>query len=111
MNLKQKDLVLLSYPFSDLKERKVRPALVISNNSFNRKFKDCVMVPLTTVIKNELYSIVIDQDDLDSGKLIKQSRIRVDKVFSVEKKLVLKKIGIVSDKIFGEIRKEFVSIV
>ena len=69
------------------------------------------MVPLTTVIKNELYSIVIDQDDLDSGKLIKQSRIRVDKVFSVEKKLVLKKIGIVSDKIFGEIRKEFVSIV
>ena len=57
MNAKQKEIVLLPYPFSNLKETKVRPALIISNDFFNKKSDDCIMVPLTTIIKEEPYSV------------------------------------------------------
>ena len=106
MNIKQKDIVLLPYPFTDLEGTKVRPAMVVSNDIFNNKSADCIMVPLTSVIKDHPYSILINQIDLSSGKLLKPSRIRADKVFTVEKKLIIMKIGILNDKTFQNVKSE-----
>ena len=106
MNVQQKDLVLLPYPFSDLEGTKVRPALIVSNDLFNKKSFDCIMVPLTTVIKDEPYSIIINQEDLSSGKLLKSSRIRADKIFTVEKNLIVMKIGVINNNTFDKIKSE-----
>ena len=110
MNINQKELVLLPFPFSDLESKKVRPALIISNNNFNKKSDDCLMVPLTSIIKDEPYSIIISQENLSSGKLIKTSRIRIDKIFSIEKNLIIAKIGILNDNIFEKIKSEILKI-
>jgi len=110
MNVKQKELILLPYPFSDQEGSKVRPALVISNNSFNKKSEDCIMIPLTTVIKEVPYSILINQENLTSGKLLKPSRIRIDKIFTIRQSLVRMKIGVISDDIFKEIKAELSKI-
>jgi len=110
MNVTQKEIVLISYPFSDLEGKKVRPAVVISSNNFNKKSNDCVMIPLTTVINDKPYSILLNQNDLDKGKLLKPSRIRVDKIFTVEKKLIVMSIGFIGDNIFGKIKKELSKI-
>lgn len=110
MNLKQKEIVLLPYPFTNLESAKVRPAIVISNNSFNKKSADCIMVPLTTVIKDEPYSILINQKDLYSGKLLRPSRVRVDKIFAVEKKLAMMKIGSIKSILFEKIKSEINNI-
>jgi len=106
MRVEQGEVVLLSYPFSNLKGSKVRPALVVSNDEFNRKSDDCVMVPLTTVIKDEPYSVLIEQGNFSSGKLLRSSRVRVDKIFCVEKGLVRMKIGKLKDDCFEKVRKE-----
>jgi len=53
----------------------------LSNNDFNKKCQDCVAVPLTTVIKDEPFSFMINQGNLETGKLLKPSRIRIDKIF------------------------------
>jgi len=106
MNVQQKEIVLLPYPFSDLEGKKVRPAIIMSNNQFNRKSDDCIMVPLTTVIKNEPYLIIINQENLSSGKLLKQSRVRADKIFAIEKNLVIMKIGMINEKTFQKIKLE-----
>ncbi len=111
MILNQKEIVLLSYPFSNLEERKVRPALVISNNELNKKTEDCILVPITGVIKKEKYSIIISQNDLVKGNLIKMSRIKVDKPFCAERKLILKKIGILKEDSFDKVKKEFVNLI
>lgn len=110
MNVQQKEIVLLPYPFSDLEGTKVRPAIVVSNNIFNRKSDDCIMVPLTTVIKDEPYSVIINQEDLTSGKLLKPSRVRADKIFTVEKDLIMMKICVINDKTFEKIKGEIVKI-
>jgi len=106
MIVNQKELVLISYPFSNLVGRKVRPALVVSNNFLNRKSSDCLLVPLTSVIKNKPFSVLITQKDLQAGKLIKNSRIRLDKIFNFEKEKIVLKIGILKDNVFKEIKKE-----
>ena len=110
MNVNQKELVLIPYPFSNLEGTKVRPALIVSNTQFNKKSEDCIMVPLTTVIKNEPYSIIIDQQNLSSGKLLKQSRIRVDKIFCVEKNLINMKIGKLKEDSFKNVKEEILKI-
>lgn len=110
MNIKQKELVLLPYPFSNLEKSKVRPALVVSNNSFNLKSDDCLMVPLTSIIKEEPYSLIINQKDLSSGKLLKESRIRCDKLFSVEKNLIIMKIGTLKTEIFDKVKSDIFKI-
>lgn len=110
MNLKQKELVLLPYPFSDQEGSKVRPALVISNNSFNKKSEDCIMLPLTSVIKEVPYSVLINKEDLTSGKLLKPSRIRIDKIFTIRQSLARMKIGVINDSIFREIKSELSKI-
>ena len=91
--LNQGEIVLLPFPFSDLEESKIRPALIVSSNSVNSKSDDLLMVPLTNIIKKESHSILINQNDLYSGKLIKPSRIRADKIFCVTKELIVMKIG------------------
>lgn len=110
MEIKQKDVVLLPYPFTDLKGKKIRPALVVSNDFVNNKSKDCIMLPLTSVIKDEPFSIVINQDDLSSGQLIKPSRIKIDKIFTVEKRLVVIKIGTLSNNIFEKVKAELLNV-
>ena len=110
MQVNQKEVVLLPYPFSNLESTKVRPALVVSNNHFNKKSDDCIMAPLTTIIKSEPYSIVIEQETMSSGKLLKPSRIRADKIFCVEKNLITMKIGKLKDSSFEKIKEEIFKI-
>ncbi len=84
--------------------------MVVSNDFFNKKSGDCVLVPLTTIIKDEPYSFVINQENLSSGKLLKQSRVRADKIFCVAKNLIIMKIGIINDKTFEKIKLEIIKI-
>jgi len=106
MIFQQKEIVLLPYPFSDQGGTKVRPAIIVSNDTFNRRCEDCVMVPLTTVIKDEPFSLLINQDCLESGKLLKQSRIRIDKIFTIKKDIIMMKIGKVNNEMLVKIKSE-----
>ena len=106
----QKEVVLLPYPFSKLERTKVRPALVVSNNQFNKRSDDCLMVPLTTIIKDKPYSVIIKQDNMLSGKLLKPSRIRADKIFCVEKNLITMKIGKLKDNSFEKVKEKIFKI-
>ena len=46
--MKKGDVVLISFPFTDLTSVKVRPALVISNDSYNEVQDDIVLLLITS---------------------------------------------------------------
>lgn len=47
MKYNQRDIVLVNYPFTDLKGSKVRPALIISNKRVN-KTGDYIFIMITS---------------------------------------------------------------
>jgi len=110
MNINQKDLVLIPFLFSDQSSTKVRPALVVSSKRFNKEAEDYIAVPLTSVIKNVKHSFLIFQNDLSLGNLIKPSRIRTDKIFTIKKKLLITKIGSLKEETFKKIKEDILNI-
>lgn len=103
--ISQREIILLSFPFSDLRTSKVRPAIVISNNEYNNKSNDMIVVPLTTNLQSKDYSFVITNSDLDRGRLIKDSSVGVDRILSVDKNLVRLVIGRVNKRVQSRIKK------
>lgn len=91
--ISQRDVVLLSFPFSDLQTSKVRPAIVLSNDRYNRRSENFVAVPLTSNLKLRDYAIMMTNKEMESGHLIVNSKVKVDGVFSVSQRLVRMKIG------------------
>jgi len=103
--MRQKEIVIVPYPFSDSDESKVRPALIVSNDKYNQSSLDFIMAPLTSVLKNDAYSIFISQDNLASGELMLASRIKANKLFSIKKSRIITKLGVLSDDKFAEVKK------
>jgi mRNA interferase MazF len=90
LKVNQKDIVLINFPFSDLSGAKVRPALVISNQGYNTKSLDTVVLALTSNLSTSNYKVFVSNQDLESGRLPVDSAIRVDKPFSVLQSKILK---------------------
>jgi mRNA interferase MazF len=104
--ISQRDIALLSFPFSDLKSSKVRPVIVISNDGYNKKSEDMIVVPMTANLKIKEYAFLVTNSDLESGKLIKDSKVKVDRIFSVSQKIIRMKIGKVKEEIMKQVKEE-----
>ena len=90
LKVKQREIILIHFPFSDLTGAKVRPALVISNNPYNRTNLDTVVLAITSNLSPHPYKVLVETKNLESGSLPLKSAIRVDKPFSVLQTKVLK---------------------
>jgi mRNA interferase MazF len=102
-NVKQRDLVLLPIPFSDLTAKKRRPVIVISNDAYNQKTEDLVVVAVTSNIEKRDYTLLLTQNELETGNLPKISMIRVDKIYSVSQSIVVKRFGRIQPDTFVRI--------
>ena len=50
---KRGDIVLVSFPFTDLSSSKRRPALVVSPDSFNEAMQDLVLAAITSRVAED----------------------------------------------------------
>ena len=100
----QREIILLNFPFSNLKQSKVRPAVIISNDRYNKKSDDVVVVPLTSNLLQTDYDMLITNKNLEKGNLIVDSRVKIDRIFSVDKKLIKMNIGKIDKQTFSKIK-------
>lgn len=84
------DIVLVSFPFTDLSSSKRRPALVISPDPFNEQGQDVVLIAITSQEPDDS-AVTIDARDCVDGELPKTSFVKLSKLFTVHSTLVLKK--------------------
>lgn len=108
---RQGDILIVPFPFTNLNSVKQRPVLVLSKNNYNRNSEDLIVCGITSNLREENNSILINNDSLIDGFLPRSSLVKVDKLFSVHKSLIKKRIGIVSDEIFSEVRRKFLDLV
>jgi len=81
---KQKDIVLTKFPFSNLTDFKVRPVLVLSKNSYNRKYADVIVCAITSNLEESDYGLTITTESLEEGHLKMASKVRADAITNIE---------------------------
>ncbi len=107
----QGDIIIVPFPFSDLSGTKQRPVLILLKSEYNRHTIDLITCGITSNLKDIDYSILIDNEDLEDGKIPIKSRIKVDKLFTLEKIIVKKRIGKVNNETFEKVKKEFINLI
>jgi len=111
MMLKQRDIILIPIPFTDLASQKRRPAIIISSDTYNSKNEDIVVVALTSNIEPRDFTISLTTDDLEEGILKVTSMIRADKIYTLNKSIVLKTFGRVKPVILAKIKDSLIKLI
>lgn len=104
---RQRDIVLVPFPFSDLSGQKVRPVLVLSNDAYNQQSADVVVCGLTTNLRPASYSIIINVTDVEPpGTLRHRSKIKADTIASLEQSILIKQIPRLRLPVFKQVIAE-----
>jgi len=93
------DIIIIDFPYSNLVHYKRRPAIVIKIP----KGEDIIVCQITGSSSEESTELVLKESDFQQGSLKRQSYIRVDKIFSVEKLMINYKVGSLRQEKFNEI--------
>ncbi len=103
--MNKRDIILISIPFTDLSERKIRPALILA------KIKDdllCCFISsnLETETKHDL---VVKKDNKNNLKV--DSVIKCGKLFTLHKSLVEWKIGRLDERDYELTARKLIKLI
>lgn len=100
---KQREIVLVPFPYSDLTNSKRRPVLIVSNNEYNDSFHDVLVCVITSNLSQDSYSVNLENDDLEIGNLPESSIVKTHKLFTIHQTKILRKFSIVKSEYFDKI--------
>ena len=100
------DVVLVSFPFSDLSAIKKRPALVAAT----LEGEDVVLCQITSKAIFDRYALPLAESDFEKGRLPVESRIRTNKLFTASTSLVLYKMGTVNKQVVKKAEENIIKI-
>jgi mRNA interferase MazF len=101
------DIVVLPFPFSDLRGFKKRPALIIAD----LKGDDIILCQITGEERKDDYSIILKSIDLEKGKLKIESRIRPNRLFTIDKSTIFYKLGKLKTQKIKEVESKIIQII
>jgi len=102
-------VVLATFPFSDLTSNKLRPCLVIGLAEFN----DIALCQITSKRYRSRRAVALLKTDFSEGSIVTNSFIRPDKIATLDRGTVKTVLGTVSDSKLYEVKrmlKEFLKI-
>ena len=99
-------VVLVEFPFSDLSDKKIRPAVVLAKA--NRQ--DWFLCQITSNAGIDDKAIEIKDTDFVTGSLRQRSFARPDKIFTGHESLIDRRVGILSDKATSGIVEAVIAI-
>jgi mRNA interferase MazF len=91
--------VLVHFPFSDLSQSKLRPAVVLANAGRG----DWVLCQITSNPYGDRMAEPISDDDFSSGSLEIHSYARPGKLFTASSKLMVSEVGVLRQESFVKI--------
>ena len=101
---RQRDIVLVPFPFSDLSSQKVRPVLILSNDAYSQQSADVMVCGLTTNLRPAPYSVIVNVTDVEQPDTLKhKSKIKADAIASLEQSLLIKRIACLKPSVFKQV--------
>lgn len=89
------DVVIVTFPFSDLSGKKLRPALVVAQAEFD----NLILCQITSKSYTSKRATSISMEDFSEGGLPISSYARPDKLFTAESVIVKRVAGRLSSKL------------
>src|SRR3989344_3831099 len=106
-SIEQGTIVIADILFSNQVGIKPRPALIISNSRYNKKYRDIVAVKVTSSKENPFpYNVDISQKNLVFGELAKESTIMTDFPITLDKSQIRQVIAKLSEEKLKEGKKK-----
>lgn len=93
------DVVVIEFPYSDLKNVKRRPVLILKVP----RGEDVIVAQITGESYEKPVEIILEKADFKQGSLKRDSYIRIDKIASIEKSLIKYKVGSLKQEKFNGI--------
>ena len=93
------DVVVIPFPFSDLSGSKRRPALVLADLYGD----DVLLCQITSQSSNDVSALSVTFDDFVSGALPANSFIRPMRIFTADKRIILRKAGKISHVLMNKV--------
>jgi len=91
-------VIVIPFPFSDLSDAKRRPALVLADLTGD----DILLCQITSRSSEEKQAVLLKTTDFEYGTLPVNSYIRPTRIFTADKKIILRTVGIVSSEIMNK---------
>ncbi|MBN8588618.1 MAG: type II toxin-antitoxin system PemK/MazF family toxin [Rhodothermia bacterium] len=108
---KQREVVLVPFPYSDLSATKRRPVLIVSNNDYNNSFPDILVCVITSNRFEDEYSVNLDNEDLEIGILPESSVVKMHKLFTIEKTKIIRKFSMVKSEYYDQIKDKIEALI
>jgi len=100
---KKGTIILIPFPFTDLSSIKVRPALIISSSQI--KGEDLILTFISSNHSSQSKTDVLIKKSSQNGLKL-DSRIKVNKIATLNKKIVLGELGQAGDDILNKVNKK-----
>jgi mRNA interferase MazF len=98
--------VLLPFPFSDLSQTKLRPALVLANAGRS----DWMLCQITSNPYGDVHAIELRDDGFQTGSLRLVSYARPGKLFTANQSLVVAQVGILRTEVLKQVIEAVIDI-
>ncbi len=105
VEIKRSDIFLVNFePSFGSEQGRIRPALIIQNNILNKYSPLTIVAPITSKIYDKDYptNVLISKKD---SKLNKDSTILLNQIRAVDKKRIIKKIGLINPYLMNRVDK------
>ena len=99
--------VVVPFPFSDLSGAKRRPAFVVASLPGD----DIILCQITSRIKRDKFSITLSLSDFVNGALPVESYIRPNRIFTADKKIIIRKAGITKPSVTNMVINKIIDII
>ena len=99
-------VVLVPFPFSDLSQSKLRPAVVLADAGRG----DWILCQLTSSAYSDARAVKLGNSDFKKGSLRVVSYARPGKLFTANQELLVSEVGVLNDKAFDRVLDAVVGI-
>ena len=99
-------VVVIAFPFSDLSQKKRRPALVVADLPGD----DLILCQITSHRGNDPNAVKIDDADFTIGGLQRISYVRIGKLFTADRQLILYAAGELTSDCMSAIMSSIIAL-